>query len=337
MPCRRARRSLRPVLDRSTILASMYTSRIDYSLTSNEFCARIPKWPSLSSPAPLQLAAPARAGGRDAPGDPRGGAAAVRAQGYAATTMAAIAAEAGVALKTVYVAFETKSGVLRALWNLLLRGDHDEVPVAERQWYREVVEEPDPERQLRLNAHNSRVVKQRIAALLEVIRSAAPVDADIDGAVEPDRDRVLRQPARDRREPAREERAAARPRRRAARPTSSGRSTTRTSGSCSSASAAGRPSATSSGGGTSRAGSFWRERWAETLPAQGLRRAGSAHDRVAGLEQRLQVAEHEAPAAARARSSSSPAISAAVCGAPSSSWVTVSLDTPPSRSARSRT
>src|SRR5215210_7325373 len=98
-------------------------------------------------------------------------------QGYAATTMAAIAAEAGVALKTVYVAFETKSGVLRALWNLLLRGDRDDVPVAQQQWYREVVEEPDPERQLRLNAHNSRVVKLRIAPVLEVIRSAAPVDA----------------------------------------------------------------------------------------------------------------------------------------------------------------
>ena len=54
------------------------------------------------------------------------------AQGYAATTMAAIAAEAGVALKTVYVAFETKSGVLRALWHLLLRGDEDDVPVVER-------------------------------------------------------------------------------------------------------------------------------------------------------------------------------------------------------------
>src|SRR6266511_3294441 len=51
-------------------------------------------------------------------------------QGYAATTMAAIAGDAGVALKTVYVAFETKSGVLRGLWNLLLRGDRDEVPVA---------------------------------------------------------------------------------------------------------------------------------------------------------------------------------------------------------------
>src|SRR3954451_19017838 len=61
-------------------------------------------------------------------------------QGYSATTMAAIAAEAGVALKTVYVAFETKSGLLRALWHLLLRGDEDEAPVGERDWYRAVVE-----------------------------------------------------------------------------------------------------------------------------------------------------------------------------------------------------
>jgi AcrR family transcriptional regulator len=101
-------------------------------------------------------------------------------QGYAATTMAAIAAEAGVALKTVYVAFETKSGVLRALWNLLLRGDEGEAGVAERSWYLEVVEEPDPQRQLRLNARNSRAVKTRIAGLLKVIRDAAPVDPDIE-------------------------------------------------------------------------------------------------------------------------------------------------------------
>src|SRR2546421_2932458 len=100
-------------------------------------------------------------------------------QGYAVTTMEAIAAEAGVALKTVYVAFETKSGLLRALWHLLLRGDEDDAPVGERSWYREVVEEPDPEQQLRLNAHNSRVVKLRIGALLDVIRSAAPTDPDI--------------------------------------------------------------------------------------------------------------------------------------------------------------
>jgi AcrR family transcriptional regulator len=100
--------------------------------------------------------------------------------GYATTTMAAIAAEARVALKTVYVAFETKSGVLRALWNLGLRGEENEDrPISEQPWYREVLTEPDPERQLRLNARNSRAGKLRIGALAEVIRSAAPIDPDI--------------------------------------------------------------------------------------------------------------------------------------------------------------
>ena len=94
--------------------------------------------------------------------------------------MDAIAAEAGVALKTVYVAFETKSGLLRALWNHLLRDANDEVPVAQQPWYREIVDEPDPERQLRLAARNACRVKLRIAAVLEVIRSAAPIDRDID-------------------------------------------------------------------------------------------------------------------------------------------------------------
>jgi AcrR family transcriptional regulator len=99
-------------------------------------------------------------------------------QGYPVTTMEAIAAEAGVALKTVYVAFTTKSRLLRGLWDLLLKGDQDVAPVAERPWYREIIDEPDPERQLRLNARNARAVKQRIGALLEVIRNAAVVDSE---------------------------------------------------------------------------------------------------------------------------------------------------------------
>ena len=99
--------------------------------------------------------------------------------GYPATTMAAIAAEARVALKTVYVAFDTKAGVLRALWNLRLRGGQDDLPMAQQQLYRAMLEEPDPEKQLRLNARNSREGKRRIGTIAEIIRTAAPLDADI--------------------------------------------------------------------------------------------------------------------------------------------------------------
>jgi AcrR family transcriptional regulator len=101
-------------------------------------------------------------------------------RGYAAATVAEIAADAGVATKTVYLAFDSKGGVLRALWNLMLRGEQDDQPVADQEWYREVLEEHDPERQLRLNARNSTTGKQRISSTLEVIRSAAATDGEID-------------------------------------------------------------------------------------------------------------------------------------------------------------
>jgi AcrR family transcriptional regulator len=98
--------------------------------------------------------------------------------GYVDTTMEAIAAEAGVALKTVYSAFTTKSGLLRALWDLLLKGDTDDAPVAARSWYQQVIDERDPEAKLRLVAASAVVVKRRIGRLLGVIRSAAQSDPD---------------------------------------------------------------------------------------------------------------------------------------------------------------
>jgi AcrR family transcriptional regulator len=99
--------------------------------------------------------------------------------GFTATTMAAIASEAGVALKTVYLAFQTKTGVLRTLWNVLLRGDEEPAPVGERAWFQAVLEEPDPRRKLRLNAHNAKIVRARIGPLLDVIRDAAPTEPEI--------------------------------------------------------------------------------------------------------------------------------------------------------------
>ncbi len=100
-------------------------------------------------------------------------------RGYPATTMDAVAAYAEVSLKTVYNAYASKSGLLRAVWDLSLKGDLDQTPVAERPWYSAVLAEPDPLRQIALTAENSRIVKERIGPLLRVIRDAAPVDDDL--------------------------------------------------------------------------------------------------------------------------------------------------------------
>jgi AcrR family transcriptional regulator len=99
--------------------------------------------------------------------------------GYAATSIVEIAAEAGVSSKTVYLAFGNKRGVLLGLWHLLLRGDEEPVPVGERAWFREVLDEPDPRRQLELNARNSLRVKQRAGTLLEILRDAAATDPEL--------------------------------------------------------------------------------------------------------------------------------------------------------------
>ncbi len=100
-------------------------------------------------------------------------------RGYPATTMDAVAKRADVSLKTVYNAHRSKAGLLRAVWDLSLKGDLDDAPIAERRWYVALLAEPDPHRQLAMTAENSRIVKTRIGPLLQVIRDAAPVDDDL--------------------------------------------------------------------------------------------------------------------------------------------------------------
>ncbi len=98
--------------------------------------------------------------------------------GYLATNVEAIAEEAGVVRKTVYLAFTSKAGVLRGVWDLLLKGDTDDAPVAERDWYVEMLLEPDPVRLLRLVAANACRVKRRVCPMLAAIRDAAAIDDD---------------------------------------------------------------------------------------------------------------------------------------------------------------
>src|SRR5215467_15865900 len=81
--------------------------------------------------------------------------------GYPAVAMPAIADRAGVALKTVYLAFGTKAGVLHGLWDVRLGGDDQPIPVTERPWYRQLLAASDPVGLLRTAARQSRTVKER--------------------------------------------------------------------------------------------------------------------------------------------------------------------------------
>ncbi|MGD9572888.1 MAG: TetR/AcrR family transcriptional regulator [Thermoleophilia bacterium] len=99
--------------------------------------------------------------------------------GWAATTMAGVAREAGVAQRTPYVVFGTKAGLLRELWHLRLRGDEGPAPMGERDWFRALLAEPDPRRALAGMAAVSRQVKERAGGLLEVIRAGADGDDEV--------------------------------------------------------------------------------------------------------------------------------------------------------------
>jgi AcrR family transcriptional regulator len=59
-------------------------------------------------------------------------------QGYAATSVAAIAARAGVAVDTLYAAVGRKPVILRQLLETALSGTDDEVPALERDYVRQV-------------------------------------------------------------------------------------------------------------------------------------------------------------------------------------------------------
>jgi len=99
--------------------------------------------------------------------------------GYQAVSMPTIAAEASVSPKTVHMAFQTKAGLLRAVWEARLATDEAAIPVFERRWFRDLVAETSPEGKLRRMARQGREVKGRSGDLMEVIRNAAAVDRQI--------------------------------------------------------------------------------------------------------------------------------------------------------------
>ena len=95
--------------------------------------------------------------------------------GYAATSMKAIAAAAGVSEATVFLAFPTKAALLGECIRVAVRGDDDPTPLLAREWPRVLLEAP-PERMLGLLADGSAELLSRTARLLAVGESVGPAE-----------------------------------------------------------------------------------------------------------------------------------------------------------------
>jgi AcrR family transcriptional regulator len=113
-------------------------------------------------------------------------------QGYAATTMAAIADAADVAQPTVYASFGTKSAVLAAALDLAIAGDDKAVPVSDRPWMQPVWHADTAEQRLRAYATAVRRIHAGAADMFVVVDAAAGVDREAAelAAVTEDRRRV---------------------------------------------------------------------------------------------------------------------------------------------------
>jgi AcrR family transcriptional regulator len=100
-------------------------------------------------------------------------------RGYAASTVEAIAAAAGVAVDTVYAAFGSKRGVLQALLNVRVGGDEAELDLLARAGPRAVQREPDQRAQLAAFAADVSAILERARPVDDIIRGAAAVDPEI--------------------------------------------------------------------------------------------------------------------------------------------------------------
>src|SRR4051794_700069 len=82
-------------------------------------------------------------------------------QGYGRTTIAEIAAAAGVSPETVYAAFKNKPTLLHRVWDITIGGDDEEVVFHERPEVMAIRNEPDLAKRLMLHAAFSTATARR--------------------------------------------------------------------------------------------------------------------------------------------------------------------------------
>ena len=96
--------------------------------------------------------------------------------GFRPTTIAAIAAHAGVSAESVYKGFGTKAALTKAVFDLVITGDDEPVPVAERPAIQAVRDEPDVRRKIAMFVAGLAQRQARSAGVQILIRDGRHVD-----------------------------------------------------------------------------------------------------------------------------------------------------------------
>ena len=96
--------------------------------------------------------------------------------GYAATTIAAIAADAGVSVQTIYAVFANKAGLLKVVSDVAIAGDDEPVPIAERDFIQAIIREPNARRKITMYFEHVAGTVERFIPVQLLARDAASAD-----------------------------------------------------------------------------------------------------------------------------------------------------------------
>lgn len=100
-------------------------------------------------------------------------------RGFVATSVDAIAAEAGVSRATVFATVGSKAQLLKTAYDVALVGDDEPVPMPQRPWAQAVPRATTASGMLEAYADLVLVLAGRIGAITESIRGAASADAEV--------------------------------------------------------------------------------------------------------------------------------------------------------------
>jgi AcrR family transcriptional regulator len=96
--------------------------------------------------------------------------------GFRTTTIAAVAAHAGVSPESIYKGFGSKAALAKAVFDLVIAGDDEPVPVAEREAMQAMRDEPDVTRKIAMFVDGLAQRQARSASVQILIRDGRHVD-----------------------------------------------------------------------------------------------------------------------------------------------------------------